>query len=421
MAEANNNQPSTQTVEKKDPSPEKPKRRWCCLVVPLVLIVLIVAVVFIARYIYRTETSNYSAEKVPARGYSYPAPSNEALNRKLSCDDFREYKLNPDKYRPLCLNLFSATADQINQANSGGQYNVVLLYGQYTTWRLYLPARIRNVDNVGESFLRVAKFNDLITIPKMMDWYSLTSLDYIPKELSPYPALAFSFADQDKIKELCNAYVAGCAKLNFEVVIKDVFLAENKVVGHLAEKPNGDALDWDEKLPVDCYAITTITHEVAHAFLVANKISVSGMNTSGWLNAPSYFNENMTEIFTTKFSDDVCGPGSIAINKMTIGGQPASGDIITFNAAFPPYALHPTSFPKDDQCEQALISSFSHYLQKGDFKSQYKNFVVAFRAAMKQKDFGAYKDNKLMTSFMLKMLGNDPTEKEFLTSHSCSI
>lgn len=398
------------------PVAEKPKNRlWCCGL-PIGLI----ALGAIGLIIYQFIPQDYR-ETTPAKNYQLPAPSAEALNRQLSCDDFREYKLNPDKYKPLCLNLYKTNADEINQANSSGAYNVVLVYGQYSTFRLYLPSEIKEVSNLGESFLNVAKFNDLITIPKMMDWYSLSSLDYIPKELSPYPALAYHFADQEKIKDLCGAYVAGCAVLNFETIIKDTFLMPINDVGMLAQKDNGDELQYDIKQPVDCHAVSTITHETGHAFLIANKITVSGMSTSGWLKAPSYFNENLTELFTTRFADDVCDPGTVVVNKMTIGGQPVEGDIVNFNGAFPPDNIHPTSFPNDNLCEQAVISSFSHYLLKGDFKVQFKSFIIAFRSAMKQNAYDAFSDDKTMARFMLKMLGNDPAEKEFLNSHSCGI
>jgi hypothetical protein len=411
--------PKVEETEKKVASVEvtdKPKRRWWCCVVPVVIIFLAI-VAFIVSQLMPQDYSKHT----PSKGYVLPQPSAEAQNRQLECNDFREYKLNPDKYRPLCLNLYKATADQINQANSGGQYDVVLLYGQYSTFRLYLPSKIRDVSNVGESFIEVAKFNDLITIPKMMDWYGLSNLDYIPKELSPYSALAYHFADQEKLKELCGGYAAGCAILNFQTVIKDVFLMPMKDTGMLAKKDNGDLLQYDIKQPSDCLAITTITHETGHTFLVANKISVRGMVTDGWLHAPTYFNENLTEIFSYLFADDICGPGTIAVEKMVIGGQPAKGGLIEFNGAFPPDNIHPTSFPNDNQCEQAIISSFSHYLLKGDNKVQFKNFVIAFRQGMKSAEYDAYRDDKKMARFMLKMLGNDPAEKEFLNSHACGI
>lgn len=397
-------------------SEQKPKSRWWCCVVPALIIFLAI----IGFIIYQFIPQDYS-EHSPSRNYQLPEPSAEALDRQLSCNDFREYKLNPDKYKPLCLNLYKTSSDQINSANSGGQYNVVLLYGQNSTFRLYLPSKIRDVSNVGEAFINMAKFNDLITIPKMMDWYGLSSLDYIPKELSPYPALAYHFGDQEKIKEFCGGYVAGCAILNFETFIKDTFLMPIKDIGMLSEKDNGDVLQYDIKQPVDCHAITTITHETGHTFLTANKISVSGMKTTGWLKAPAYFNENLTEIFSYLFADEICGTGTIVVNKMTVNGQPAKGGVVEFNDVFPPDNLHPTSFPNDNQCEQAIISSFSHYLQKGNFKTQFKSFVLAFRTAMKQNTYDAFADDKTMAKFVLKMLKNDSTEKEFLNSHSCGI
>lgn len=399
----------------------KPKSRlWCCLV-PVIIVVLAIAAIAVYQFYPYLNPASYGTPQSPARGYTLPEPSPEALNRTLVCDDFRHFKLNKDKYKPLCLNLYKVTEADINSANSDGVYNVVLVYGQYATFELYLPDKINNVDNIGRNFLRTAKFNDLITIPKMMDYYSLADLSYIPKELSPYPALNYKFADQEKIHELCGGYVAGCAILNFETVIKDVFLGENKDVGNLATNASGDSLEYIIKMPKDCYANETIMHETAHAFLVANKIYISGMNTSGWLEAPSYLNEQLTEIFTNKFLDEVCGSGTIDIEAMKVSDKKTEGDIISFTALFPPPMLHPTSFPKDNQCEQAIMSSYSRYLLKGDFKSQFKNFVTGFRTAMKQNKFEAFDDDKKMATFMLKMLGNNPIEKEFLNSHACGI
>jgi len=122
----------------------KPKKRYWCCIVPAVIVVLAV----IGLIIYQFIPQDYS-EKTPARNYQYPAPSAEAVNRQLTCDDFRQFSLNKDKYSPICLNLFKATADEINSANTGGKYNIILLYGQYSTFELYLPDKITGVDNIG--------------------------------------------------------------------------------------------------------------------------------------------------------------------------------------------------------------------------------------------------------------------------------
>lgn len=394
---------------------EKPKKsKACCWWAALIIILLIGG--FIA---FQAWPQNYTT-KSPQRNYQIPAPSSEALNRHLDCMDFRTFSFNKDKYQPACFNLYKVTEAEINAANISGKYNRILVYGENATFSFSAPMQIKKVDNFGKSFLQVAKFNDLISIPKLMEYYSLDSLDYIPKELSPYPAISLLFADQNGIKEECGAYVAGCAMLNFGTVIKDSFLADPNDSGGLFTKANGDELEYEYNWPSNCYANTTIMHEAGHNFLIANKIVVKGMSTAGWIVAPSYFNENLTEIMTTYLSEDVCGSGTVKVVKNVIEGKPSVGGIIEFNGSFPPTIMHPTSFPKDNECEQAIISSFSHYLMKGEFKTQFPKFIVAFREAMKsQEKYDAYKDDRLMANFMVKMVS--PDEKEFLNSHGCGI
>lgn len=386
---------------------------------PVGIIVLAVIVFVIIQII----PQNYTKHS-PARNYQYPAPSSETLNRQLTCQDFPIFKNNPTKYQPLCLNLYQTSAQEFNEASASGKYNRILVYGQYLTFDITVPTTIRNVKDVGEAFLRVAKFNDLITLPKMMAYYSVNNLDFIPEQLAPYPSIYVQFADQEEVKERCKAYVGGCAILSFGVIIKDWFLADPKNWGSLITRPkseSGDVLEIEYEWPSDCYAEEIIMHETGHNLLVANKIGVKGMSTLGWLKAPSYFNENLTEIFTMEFSDEVCGPGTVKIVKDVIGGKNMTGGIIEFNGVYPPAMLHPTSYPKDNSCELAIMNTYSHYLAKGDFKTQFTNFIIQFRQAMKENEYGAFDDDKKMANFMLQMLDNDPTEKEFLNEHGCGI
>lgn len=405
------------TEDIKDAKPKK-SNNWCCWVPAGIFLLAFVAYVIIQIIPYDF------TEHSPARNYQLPAPSAEALNRKLDCQDFPIYKNNPTKYKPLCLNLYQTSIQEFNAASVSGQYNKILVYGQYLTFEITVPTTIRKVDNLGEAVLRVAKFNDLITLPKMMAYYSVDSLDFIPKQLSPYPAIYVQFANQDEVKEKCKAYVGGCAILNFGMVIKYGMLMEHINLGGLINRPNsdsGDVFEYDKAWPSDCYAEEVIIHETGHNLLVANKIGVKGISTSGWLKAPSYFNENLTEILTHEFPDEVCGAGTTKIVKDVIGGKNMTGGLIEFNGVYPPAMLHPTSYPKDNSCELAIMNTYSHYLLKGDFKTQFTKFIVAFRQAMKDNAYAAFEDDKKMANFMVKMLGNDPAEKEFLNSHACGI
>jgi len=396
---------------------EKPKSKaWCCWVPALILVLAIIGLI-----IYQFIPQDYSRQ-APARNYKLPEPSIEALNRNLDCNEWRAYNLNKDKYRPLCLNLFKATEDQVNTAANSGKYNRVMLYGERSTYAITVPDEIRNVPNLGKALLQTAKFNDLITIPNLMEYYGLEDLSYIPKEFGPYQAISYIFADQEGMKQECGAYVGGCAILNFGTVIKDTFLSDPKNWGQRFTKENGDYLEIDNNWPADCFADTTMMHETGHNFLVANKITITGMISDGWISAPSYFNENLTEIMTMYLSNEICGPKTTVVDRELLEGKPATGGIVEFNGVFPPTLMHPSSFPKDNECEQAIISSFSHYLARGDFKTQFTQFVTTFRRAMAgQEKFNAYKDDTLMANFMLQMQDNDPAEQEFLVSHGCSL
>lgn len=390
---------------------------WCG--VPAIILLLGIIVLIVVQMI-----PHDFSEHSPARNYKYPAPSAEALNRNLSCDDFPLFKNNKTKYRPLCLNLYKTSVSEFNSAATSGKYDRILVYGENATFDTSLPAKINGVTNLGEDFLRTAKFNDLITIPKELEYYNLDNLDFIPKQLSPYPALSIGFGDQYEVKDRCKAFVGGCATLSFSMFLKNWALAGPVDYGTLLkrdETENSDVLEQEFAWPSDCYANDIIMHETGHNFLVANPISLNGMATSGWLKAPSYFNENLTEIFTDQFADVVCGPGTLKIKKDVIASKPATGGLVEFNGIYPPAMLHPTSYPKDKPCELAIMNTYSHYLAKGDFKTQFTKFVTTFRQAMKENAWEAFDDDQKMANFMLQMLNNDPTEKAFLNEHGCGI
>lgn len=409
-------EPQSAAPESPDKAASKRQSRWCCGIPVFVMLAAI------GIFVYYQVKPQDNIKRTPARGYTLPSPSQEALNRNISCNDFRQFSLDSEhKYKPLCKNLYATTEDEINQANSGGQYNLILLYGEHAHFQISLPHTIKGVDNLGESFLRTAKFTDLITLPKEMEWYGIQSFDYIPKELAPYPALSYTFGDQEEIKTFCHAYVAGCAILNFEVAIKDVFLAPPQNVGMLATTDAGDKLEYEIDTPQDCYADTTTIHETGHALLIANKVKVSGMQSSGWLEVPSYMNEQLTEISHTMLTDQICGAGTVKYNSMVVGGKTTPANIVDFTALYPPPMLHPTSYPKDNECEKAIMSSYSRYLKLGQYQPQFTKFVTDLRNDLKTRQFNAFNDDKLMAKFMLREVNNDPAVKDFLNSHACGI
>ena len=66
---------------------------------------------------------------LPAKGYQYPQPSEEALNRTVNCNDLYSLYEFP-RSNSLCLNTFQTSPEDITQKLSESSYDRIVLYGE---------------------------------------------------------------------------------------------------------------------------------------------------------------------------------------------------------------------------------------------------------------------------------------------------
>jgi hypothetical protein len=251
-----------------------------------------------------------------------------------------------------------------------------------------------------------------------MEYYGVENLDYITKEFSPYAAIYYFVDTVDKIAQSCREDALGCALAHFGTQVNDRVLENETNEVYFIARPNTqDTLRLKINKPSDCYTNGTLIHETGHLLSNANQSTLKGSQLSLHY-APIWFDEAHAELAGTLGTDWVCGTGTVKIDECTINGKNDKNcDLIKFNNVFPPAGNH-TKFPKDNNCELAMINEFYKFIGAGDLKTQYSKFFIALRA--KSKNENLYQDDAFM-NFILGFSGNSQSVKDNLSSHGCSI
>jgi len=267
-----------------------------------------------------------------------------------------------------------------------------------------------------QKFYRVAKFTDQITMPKLMEYYGVDNLNYITKEFSPYPAIYVFIDTVDSIAKSCRQDALGCGLAHFGLQANDSVLNNETNSVYFIARPNTqDTLRLEIKKPSDCYTNGTLIHEIGHVLSNANESTLQGSQLSLHY-APTWFDEAHAELTGTLGPGWVCGSDTIKTTECVIGGKSDKDcDLIKFNSIFPPAGNH-TKFPKDNNCELAMINEFYKYIGSGDLKTQYAKFFIALRAKTKTENL--YEDSAF-ANFLIRLMDNQNV-KDNLSSHGCS-
>ena len=385
---------------------EKPKksRWWCCLGV----IVGIGLLIFLFWFTQLRPTSNQqnSTKPAAARNYQYPQPSSEAANRKIDCYDFVFYSVNKDK-KLLCLNLYQTSADNIASALANNTYDRIVLYGQ----NLVFDADAKlTTPSYPEKLYRTAKFNDLITVPTMMQYYGVSSLDYISKEFAPYPAFYYEIDSVAETANQCRNEASGCALAHFASIVSEEIFNDAKSFGAAYVRQDaGDRIGFQVNWPSDCYSNQTFMHETGHLLAGAKPAKRVGMGLD-FISLPDWFNEEQAG-FTAKMAPNwVCGPNT------SVKDEGNFDSLVQFESVYPPTELsHELS--TNNSCELASINEFYRYVSSGDVKQTYANFFQKIRAYTQTNVFNTDQE---FANFVLGF-NNIPAEKDFLNSHGCGI
>ena len=101
----------------------------------------------------------------------------------------------------------------------------MVLYGQ----NLFFDVSM-NVDkptDFASRIYKVAKFTDLITLPRLMTLYGVSNLNYINTDYAPYPAIYYEVRNQADVNRICrsNHNVGGCSIFHFNIVLLDDAIA----------------------------------------------------------------------------------------------------------------------------------------------------------------------------------------------------
>ncbi|MBM2821044.1 MAG: hypothetical protein HW405_804 [Candidatus Berkelbacteria bacterium] len=398
---------------------EKPKKSktWCCCLVLIILAILSFlgwrTFVFFGTKSEGTN-SNQTTSKI-TKNYTYHEPSSEAKTRQIDCLSLVVFRIT--KKNVLCLNLYQTSAEDIKSKLSASSYDRVIVYGEKITFDGNPNS---GMTDFAQKFYRVAKFTDQITLPKLMEYYGLENLEYITSEFSPYPAIYYFVDPIDSIMKSCSSDTAatGCGLAHFGLEVNDKVLENETNSVYFLSRPNSsDTIKLEIDKPFSCYTNSTLIHETAHVLTNANESTLSGSQLSLHY-VPTWFAETQSELAGALGHDWVCGPGTIKVAECVINGKNAKDcDLIKFNSVFAPVGNHP-KFPRDNNCELAMVNEFYNYIGTGDLKTLYSKFFQAVRAQTKVKDLS---NDEAFTNFLLDLTNNDQSVKDNLSSHGCSI
>lgn len=346
---------------------------------------------------------------VEPKNYTYPTPSAEALNRVVNCQDIIHYKEFP-RTNPLCLNLFQTSTDDISQKLTEGSYDRIILYAERSVFDA--PTSSGVTANYLSDLYHDVKFMDQIAIPKLLAVYGLADVSYITIT-KPYPYLYFRISNLEETDKICHysdtgEKARGCASGWFSSIIpEDAVGPQMSNALPIVRTSDKARFSYLTHYPADCYANETFLHETSHL------LNDAGEGTTGTYVMTDWFNEQIAGYFGIYGAELACGDRTVILqNKPEVKDVPKA--LAEFNSVFPPPDLS-HEYPKDNPCEQALLTQWYRYLAKGDLRSNFKRFFVEQRATTP-----SFSTDTILANFLLN-LDNDPSAKEFLTSHGCAL
>jgi len=344
---------------------------------------------------------------LPAKGYTYPSPSEIARSRTIDCSLVYSFE-GLGRENPLCLNMFKTDSADIAQALSNGSHDRIVLYGERSVFDG--PTSSQGDKNFINNLYNTVKFMDLIAIPKFLDAYGLKDVSYV-KTSKPYPYLYFRISNADEADQICHygsteEKVQGCAR-GYSVAIIPI-----AAVGPQMSNARPILRKYDDKrfsylthYPADCYTNETFAHETSHL------LNAAGESELGERTIPKWFNEQIAGFFGIYGAELACGKGTVVMQK-----NPKETDVpkalAVFNADFAPADLS-HEYPSDNTCRQAMLTAWYAYISSGDLKERFTNFFRKQRATTP-----LITDDTVFAKFLMNI---DPSSGQLLISKGCSL
>jgi len=370
------------------------------------------------------------SKPAPERKYEFHDPALAAAKRTIDCKGLEiitGMKGMAPSANPLCLNLYRTSPEEISRKISEGKHDRVIVYGEYIIWDA--PSSMEGISgsDFGQRVYDSARFNDQITLPRLMDLYGWDNLDFVnkltSKKMFPYSALYFRLSSGEEIKKLCHrddaeSIPAGCALGMWETVVPQHILGEpislsNQKVWRIEDGSDGkkDYLAYDFKWPKNCYADKTMIHEIAHVLHYGHRIH----NLPTVFVSPQFFNEHQAGLVGILGSNIVCGEGTVSNFRTKSGG---SSSLVEFNSVYPPADISSFQPNADQKCKLSIITEWNSYLAKGDFKKQFGSFFAALKAHMKNGK-NVSEDGDLAD--FLGKISRDTRTKQNLSAAGCGV
>lgn len=344
---------------------------------------------------------------VEPRGYQYPSPAVEAVNRVINCNQVYSFTEFP-RNNPLCLNLFQTSPQDITQKLTSSNDRIIL-YGQRSVFDAPTSSNITK-DYIKDLYQNV-KFMDQIALPKMLSAYGLADVSY--SLTKPYPYLYYRISNLDESDEICHygdnsEKIRGCARGFFASIIPLAAVGPQLSAASPVMRTSDKArFSYLTHYPADCFANDVFIHETSHL------LNDASQGTTGFYVMDSWFNEQIAGYFEIYGAEAVCGNGTVVLqNKPEVKDIPKA--LAQFNSVFPPADLS-HDYPKDNTCRQALLTEWYRYLGKGDLKTNFKRFFTEQRATVK-----SFYPDSILANFLLS-LDNSPEARNLLNSKGCSL
>jgi len=358
------------------------------------------------------------------RDYTFHNPSIEAKNRIIDCKKLEVFQSQLPIINPICLNLYKTTADEINKKVAEGSHDRVILYGENIIWDAPILKNDAWPDwDLGKAIYDSAKFNDQITIPKLLKIYGFSDASFVNKLTSnkvfPFSALYYRLGNDEEVQRVCQHLnseerFSGCALGMWSTIVPQHVLGEklslaNQKVWRITDNKDPDYLAFDYKWPKNCFTDEVLLHETAHLLLYAQRVN----NLPDALVSNRYFNEHQAGVMEIVGTNLVCGDGSVSNFRDKNKKQMS---LFEFNSIYPPTKMGSYWPDVKNTCELGLLNEWNRFMAKGSFETQFTAFTSALKNWMKQGK--TISDDKGFYNFLLQLC-NDPDAKNSLQYHNC--
>lgn len=344
---------------------------------------------------------------IEPKGYQYPAPSAEALNRTVNCDDIT-YMFEFPRKSPLCLNMFQTSAEEITNKIATGSYDRIVLYGGLTVFDA--PTADGTEEKYLTNLYNTVRFMDIIALPQFLKAYGLSDLSYI-KITKPYPYIYYRISSLDEADKLCNQTgdkekVSGCARsYDTSVIPIRAVGPQMSNAKPILRKTDNKRFSYLTHYPSDCYTNDVFAHETAHL------LNAAGQASSGKRVMDSWLNEQVAGYFSIYGDDLACGDGTVTMQKNPDGSDVPKA-LAEFNSVSAPASLS-HDYPEDNTCRQAILTEWYKFLTKGNYRDNFKQFFITQRSS-----FPTIVSDSDLIKLLLEL---DPSSKDFLVSKGCSL